>query len=865
MNRFFSLPLRIHLLLLVILLTLPAAGVITYSGLSQRKAARHEATQQVLKLAYTIASEQKDLVTASEQLLSTLTLIPDIRNRNVAATNAILADLLAKNPHYANIFVADMSGALWSSAVPHTHAVSHAGYRYLTDAIATGRFSSGEYATGKITRKKVLHFGYPLRDPSGRITGVAAVALDLEYCWHLLGKAGLPPKTSLTLVDHNGTIVSRSLNNQFVGSPDKASLFRIMNEGPREGAFQAVGLDGTTRLFAYNKLHLHGEQTPYLYIRAGIPEQAIVAQANSALLQNLLVLAPFPLLGLCIIWLIGKKAIVDRVATLQGAVQRLAGGDLEVRVSNLVTGGELGSLGLAFDDMAESLARRDKELRESQQENAFLTGLLEHSSQPFAIAYPDGRIGRFNPAFLALLGYGSEELRTLDWIGELTPSDWRAREQEKLLELEHSDQPVRYEKEYLRKDGSRVPVELLTHVVREPDGRPAFYYAFITDITERRHAQREMLKTDKLESLGVLAGGIAHDFNNILTAILGNISLAQMYVNDPDALSKRLEDAENAAVRAKGLTRQLLTFARGGEPVKKFVQIRKLLEEAVGFATVGSKVTYEVLLKGDFWVEADEGQLSQAFHNLVLNAVQAMPEGGALVIRADRVRTGPDRKPILTITVTDTGIGIPEYDLPRIFDPYFTTKQQGNGLGLATCHSIITRHGGTISVTSAPGQGSTFLVTLPALELGDATDAELRHEAAQGRGRILVMDDEAPVREIARSMLDSLGYAAECAADGDDAVRLYQERKEEGMPFAAVIMDLTIPGGRGGKEVLASLLSIDPEVRAIVSSGYAEDPVMANFREYGFSAVLGKPYLLHELSAVLREVLPEQGENRTQG
>jgi PAS domain S-box-containing protein len=653
--------------------------------------------------------------------------------------------------------------------------------------------------------------------------------------------------------------VSRSLNNQFIGSPDKTSLFRTMNEGPREGVFQAVGLDGTKRLFAFHKLYLHGEQTPYLYIRVGIPERAIVAQANRALRHNLLVLAPFPLLGLFIIWGIGKKAIVDRVAMLQAAAQRLAGGDLDVRVSNQVTGGELGALGLAFDDMAEHLAKRDKDLRESQQENAFLTGLLEQSSQPFAIGYPDGRIGRFNPAFLTLLGYRSDEVHVLEWSRDLTPPEWRAREEEKLMELEHSDQPVRYEKEYLRKDGSQVPVELLTHVVRDPDGAPAFYYAFITDITERKHAQREMLKTDKLESLGVLAGGIAHDFNNILTAILGNISLAQMYVNDPDALRKRLEDAEHAALRAKGLTRQLLTFARGGEPVKKFVQIRKLLEEAAGFATVGSIITYEVFLTGDFWVEADEGQLSQVFHNLVLNAVQAMPEGGALVIRVAMVRTGPERKPVLTIAVTDTGVGIPEHDLTRIFDPYFTTKLQGNGLGLATCHSIITRHGGTISVESTPGHGSTFLVTLPALDLGDASDSERSRDTTPGRGRILVLDDEAPVREICRSMLDLLGYAVECVADGDEAVTLYEKRKKDGIPFAAVIMDLTVPGGRGGKDALAALLMIDPEVRAIVSSGYAEDPVMANFREYGFSAGLGKPYLLQELSTVLREVLPEDG------
>jgi nitrogen-specific signal transduction histidine kinase/ActR/RegA family two-component response regulator len=398
-------------------------------------------------------------------------------------------------------------------------------------------------------------------------------------------------------------------------------------------------------------------------------------------------------------------------------------------------------------------------------------------------------------------------------------------------------------------------VRVLANPIKLPDGTITGYVGTVEDITEFRHAQQEMLKSDKLESLGVLAGGIAHDFNNILTAILGNISLAQMHMNDPDTLTKRLEDAENASVRAKGLARQLLTFSRGGEPVKKYVQIRKLLEEAAGFATVGSRVTYEVALTGDFWVEADEGQLSQVIHNLVLNAVQAMPEGGTLRIVADQVRSVTTRKPVVKISVTDSGVGIPEHDLPRIFDPYFSTKQTGNGLGLATCYSIITRHGGTISVESKVGQGSTFLVTLPALELGGATESEMRSETACGRGRILVMDDEAPVREIAKAMLESLGYTAECVSNGDAAFRLYQERQEEGISFAAVILDLTIPGGCGGKEALVRILETDPSAKAVVSSGYAEDPVMAQYQDYGFSAVLGKPYRLQDMSNVMKELL----------
>ena len=492
MHRFLALPLRIHLLLLVVILTLPTLGIIIYSGFAQREAALREATRETVKLAYTIASEQENLVAGAEQLLSTLVLLPDIRNRNRAATSAILADLLVKNPHYANIFIADTSGTLWASAVPHAQMVSHAGYRYLKNVLATGRFSSGEYATGKITRKRVLHFGYPLKDPAGNVSGVATIALDMDYCWHLLAKAGLPEETTLTLLDHNGIVLSRSLNTQFIGSRDKEQLYAAIKAGKQEGTFKAVGLDGTARLFAYRKVYLRGEQAPYLYIRTGIPENAIVAQANAALRHNLLVLAPFPFIGMFIIWFVGKKTFVDRVDTLQKAAQRLAAGDMNIRVSTLVAGGELGALGAAFDDMAEKLARRESDLRESQRENAFLTGLLERSSQPFAIAYPDGRLGTCNPAFLNLVGYRSEELKTVDWARQLTPPEWFDSERARLAELDHADRPVRYEKEYLRKDGSRVQVELLTHLVRDGDGKPDFYYAFITDITERKRTEEEL-------------------------------------------------------------------------------------------------------------------------------------------------------------------------------------------------------------------------------------------------------------------------------------------------------------------------------------------------------------------------------------
>ncbi|WP_459860973.1 hybrid sensor histidine kinase/response regulator [Desulfuromonas carbonis] len=378
----------------------------------------------------------------------------------------------------------------------------------------------------------------------------------------------------------------------------------------------------------------------------------------------------------------------------------------------------------------------------------------------------------------------------------------------------------------------------------------------LIDVTELQQNRQELLKIQKLESLGVLAGGIAHDFNNLLTGILGSISLARLQLENPGKAGKFLEDAEHACIKASDLTRQLLTFARGGVPVKKTIAVAGLLRETVTLATRGSAVRCDFALAEDLWpVAADEGQLSQVLHNLVLNAIEAMPAGGSLRVTANNLPPPAETTPLIEISLTDTGTGIPAQLLQRIFDPYFTTKAKKNGLGLAICHSILAKHGGTISVTSPPGEGASFHLRLPALPTVKPTAPALDHALLTGQGRILVMDDDPLILDVARHSLEALGYQVECATDGREAFALYRRNQEAGTPFAAVILDLTIPGGCGGKETIALLLELDPAVKAIVSSGYSEDPVLADFGASGFSGALAKPYRIESLSRILHEVL----------
>jgi PAS domain S-box-containing protein len=386
------------------------------------------------------------------------------------------------------------------------------------------------------------------------------------------------------------------------------------------------------------------------------------------------------------------------------------------------------------------------------------------------------------------------------------------------------------------------------------------------NILEKKQAKEKMetenLKIQKLESLGILAGGIAHDFNNILTAILGNISLIELSVDDTKEITARIDDAKIALLQAKDLTHQLLTFSKGGAPIKKLDTIADLLIDTSQFMLRGSNIKPEFHISKDIWsVEIDKTQISQVINNLVLNAMQAMPSGGIITITAENFDLKEssllplEQGTYVKITIQDEGIGIPERFLSKIFDPYFTTKEKGSGLGLATSYSILKKHGGYITVESEVGMGSTFFIYLPAYP-GKFIQQQPKSEAiSRGAGRILVMDDDASVRKVANILLRKIGYDVETAEDGEQAIETYSHNMKSGTKFDLVIMDLTVPGGMGGKEAIIEILKIDPTACAIVSSGYYTDSVMADFQKYGFKGVIAKPYKLEEISKIINDVI----------
>ncbi len=379
----------------------------------------------------------------------------------------------------------------------------------------------------------------------------------------------------------------------------------------------------------------------------------------------------------------------------------------------------------------------------------------------------------------------------------------------------------------------------------------------LIEMKQRKEIEEELFRGRKLESLGLLAGGIAHDFNNFLTIISGNIALAKMHLKPSDAVCHILDQAAVGCKRATSLASQLLTFGKGGAPVRKPVPLAGVVKDSVDLARAGAQVTINAAITDDLWsAEIDTEQVSQALHNILLNARQAMPEGGVIEVRAENVVFNADSLPLRTgryvmISVRDCGSGIAGDVLPRIFDPYFTTKESGNGLGLATVHAIIAKHEGHITVQSTPGRGTTFSVYLPSCASAQPVEFAIGQPLQTGSGRILVMDDEEALCKLLAQILERLGYEVECAREGSEAIELYQRAKNLGHSFDAVLVDLTIPGGMGGKEVAARLREADDSVVLIASSGYSHTPVMSEFRRYGFDDVISKPWTPVQLSEVL--------------
>ncbi len=509
------------------------------------------------------------------------------------------------------------------------------------------------------------------------------------------------------------------------------------------------------------------------------------------------------------------------------------------------------------------LSERKQLEKTIQEKEENFRNVTSSANDAIIMADEKGNISFWNSAAEKIFGYDKTEVIGKDMATHIFPENV-AQEMKNRLEsfgIIGKDLFIGKTNEIIakRKNGEQFLMELSLSALKIKDKIQSL--GIIRDITERKQLEEEIQKASKLESVGILAGGIAHDFNNLLTSIVGNTSLAIEITNSEDEVYDMLIDAEKAAQRAQDLTQQLLTFSKGGAPIKKLTSIVTLVKDSIRFALTGSKVKCDIFIPDNLWtVEIDEGQINQVINNLIINANQAMPEGGMIELHTENINVGYEsflplkEGKYVKISIKDQGIGIEEEHLKKIFDPYFTTKENGCGFGLATSYSIIKKHDGYITVESMPNKGTTFYIYIPASPQNIQIQTAKIEKINTGKGKVLVLDDEEDVRKIAGKMLNRFGCKVEFAKDGVEAIETYKSAIESQDPFDFIIMDLTIPGGMGGEEAIKKILEIDPGVTAIVSSGYSNDPIVANFSEYGFSDFLAKPYKMAELNRVVQSL-----------
>ncbi len=751
---FLSLSLRTHLILLACLLALPSMALIIHSGVAQREDSIRRGFWEARRLVNGIATEQYNLSGDVEQLLTALAQIPDIKRHDAPAANVLLGDILRKSPHFGNIVVTDPGGAVWASGLPMTKPFSLKEKRAFRNAIATRHLSSGEYVVGALSAKPTIGFAYPLITANGNISGVIAGNIDFNVYTTLLNQADLPNGSAFSIIDRNGIIVYRNLNlEKYIGNKLKGDLFRRMASGPDRDAFIDLEVTGDKRIVAYRTLRLPGESSPYLYIRASVPLEGVLEKARWAELHNIAILSPFLLVSIAIAILIGNTCSIRQIHKLQEASHRLAKGDLQVRASDFVAGGELGELARAFDNMARQLAEREQALRKNQQE---LDDLYNNAPCGYHSLDRDGLIVRMNDTELRWLGYARDEV-----VGKLVFTDILTPESLKVFEksfpiLKERGWSRDLEFDLVRRDGTIIPTLINATAMNDTDGSFLLSRSTAYDMTERKKVEQKLQELNenlakqveveigrrlgherllarhaRLAAIGEMIGAIAHQWWQPLATLGAIVQGIRMAWEDKCMDNAFLESAEaDAQMQLYYMSDTIEGFRNFFSPEKVIERfdIRKKIREvallvAPQFAESGVRLEIVDNSSGDpLEIQGYQNEFKQSILNLVSNSLDSIVEknlhgihgndgaaaGGRVVLS---VAAEEDN---VVIQVRDNGCGIPDEYGDKVFEPYFTSKSagKGTGIGLYMSRLIVEESmGGRLSYTSDPG-GTVFRVEL---------------------------------------------------------------------------------------------------------------------------------------------------------
>ena len=754
LQLYYSLSLRTHLFLLAFLLALPAVALIIHSGMTQRQDAIRKGFWEAKRLVNGIATEQYNLSGDVEQLLTVLAQTPDIKGHNAVTATALLSDILRKSPQYGNIVVADRNGTVWASALPMPKAISLKERFAFRTAVKTRQLSSGEYVVGMISAKSTIGFAYPIINAKGAIDGVIAANINFDIYNTLLNQADLPTRSAFSLIDRNGVIIYRNLHpERFVGSRLKDSLFQRMKNGPDRDAFIDLDVTGEKRIVSYRTLRLHGEQHPYLYIRASIPLEGVLGKARRAELYNIAILSPFLLAAIIMAIPIGNTCFIKRIHKLRDASHRLAAGDLQIRASESVTGGELGELARAFDNMARQLAEREQALRKNQGE---LDDLYNNAPCGYHSLDKDGLFVRMNDTELNWLGYTRDEV-----VGKIKITDILTPESRDLFEksfpiLKKRGWSRDLELELVRKDGTIIPALINATTINDGEGSFLCCRSTVHDMGERKKAEQELhelnqslakrveeeigrrLKHERLlarharlAAIGEMIGAIAHQWRQPLATLGAIIQGIRMAWEDKCIDNAFLENAEaDAQMQLYYMSDTIEGFRNFFSPEKVIERfdIRKKIHEVallVAPQFTDSGVSLEIVDNSGgvaLDIKGYQNEFKQSILNLVSNSLDSIVEKQ---LQANRSEMGPGTNGLVVLSmagegdtvvleVRDNGNGIPGDYGDKVFEPYFTSKSadKGTGIGLYMSKLIIEESmGGHLSYTSGP-DGTVFRIEL---------------------------------------------------------------------------------------------------------------------------------------------------------